>query len=63
VNGFYPQIVKILQKNGWSLKRSGKGDHEIWGKPGYMPLTVSRSVKARPLANAILKNARVTERL
>jgi predicted RNA binding protein YcfA (HicA-like mRNA interferase family) len=63
VNGFYPQIVKILQKNGWSLKRSCKGDHEIWGKAEYASLTVSRSVKARPLANAILKDAGVPERL
>ena len=30
----YRDVIKVLKANGWTLIRSGKGDHEIWGRDG-----------------------------
>lgn len=30
----YRDVVKVMKANGWVLIRRGKGDHEIWGRPG-----------------------------
>ena len=55
----YEKLVrKILQENGCSLVRHGKGDHEIW----YSPLSncnfpVDGKIKSRHIANAIMKQS------
>jgi predicted RNA binding protein YcfA (HicA-like mRNA interferase family) len=55
---FYRDLVRILQANGCSLVRSGKGSHEIWYSPvSKRNVTVPRSTKSRHTANEILKKA------
>nr|AWJ66285.1 hypothetical protein [uncultured bacterium] len=29
------ELKKLLRKNGWTFKRQGKGDHEIWEHPDF----------------------------
>jgi predicted RNA binding protein YcfA (HicA-like mRNA interferase family) len=55
---FYRDLVRILQANGCSLVRSGKGSHEIWYSPvSKCNVTVPRSTKSRHTANEVLKKA------
>lgn len=28
----YNEFLRLAKKNGWQLKRQGKGSHEIWEK-------------------------------
>ena len=61
MNGYYDLIVKILRKHGFSLVRSAKGLHEIWGH-GSINTTVPFNCPSRHTANAILKQARIDHR-
>jgi predicted RNA binding protein YcfA (HicA-like mRNA interferase family) len=55
---FYRDLIRILQKGGFELKRQGKGDHEIWWHPQLgKHVTVDHGIKSRGTANAILKEA------
>lgn len=56
-------LKKELSSNGYSFKRHGKGDHDIW----YSPLTnktlvIDSKIKSRDLANAILKQAGISKK-
>jgi predicted RNA binding protein YcfA (HicA-like mRNA interferase family) len=53
----YRELVKLLGEHGWVFKRHGKGDHEIWVKPGQYPITVPRNLKGEGTLQAILKKA------
>ena len=51
-------VRKILQENGCSFVRRGKGDHDIW----HSPLTkqnfpVDGKIKSRHIANAIMRQS------
>lgn len=61
--GFYAQVVEALRTAGCSIRRQGKGDHEIW----FSPVTgrtfpVDRGLKSRHLASAIMKQAGLEKR-
>jgi len=60
----YVTLKRILQNHGCQFIRQGKGSHEIWespitGKRFSVPVTI----KARPTANAILRQAGITDSL
>ncbi len=63
MNNFYPLLSALLLKNGWAIKRQGKGSHEIWGKDGEKSITVPRTTKSRHTVNGILKDAGIDEKL
>ena len=53
-------VRKILQDNGCSFVRRGRGDHDIW----YSPLTkrhfpVDGKIKSRHIANAVMRQSGV----
>lgn len=55
---YYRDLRELLQLNGCTFVRNGKGDHEIW----YSPLTgknfpVDKGVKRKHTANSSLKMA------
>ena len=53
-----PDLRKMLERNGCSLKRQGKGDHEIWFSPhSGKSFVVDNNIKSRHTANAVLKQA------
>ena len=58
------EVIKLLQNNGCTFKRKGKGDHSVW----YSPITnrivsVDGKIKSRDTANAILKDAGINHKL
>jgi len=58
VRGYYAEIVKALRAAGCSLRRRGKGDHEIWFSPiTNRTLTVDRGSLSRHTANEVMKQA------
>ena len=51
-------VRTILQQNGCTFVRAGKGDHQIWHSPiTDRNLTVDTRIKSRHTANAIMKQA------
>lgn len=61
MNGFYAEVIAVLKSHGFSLIRTGKGSHEIWGKDSTR-VTVSKNCKAKPTANSIMKSAGIKHR-
>ena len=54
----YRDLVRILEANGCSLVRKGKGSHEIWYSPiNNRNVSVPHSTKSRHTANDVLKQA------
>ena len=62
MNGYAAEIKRLLLAAGWQKLRSGKGSHEIWGKPGCRSVTIPHECKPRPLANKILKDCGIDKR-
>jgi len=63
-SGFYPQLRAILSAPGCTLLRQGEGSHEI----SHSPITekvfpVAVTITSRHLANAILKQAGIGQRM
>lgn len=59
---YTPKLKKILRENGFSFRRQGKGDHEIWSNPvTKKKATVDGKILSRHLANKILKDAGIDE--
>jgi len=55
---FTPQVKSILRKNGCSLVRQGRGDHEVWYSPvSDRKFMVDGKIPSRHLANLTLKQA------
>ena len=61
MKGYYALIIEALRKQGFSLVRSGKGSHEIWGK-GSINTTVPFNCPSRHTANEIMKQAGISHR-
>ena len=58
MRGYYKELRRILEANGCTLVRYGKGDHQIW----YSPITkanvvVDGGVVSGHSANGVLKQA------
>ncbi|OIP14816.1 MAG: hypothetical protein CO105_15595 [Comamonadaceae bacterium CG_4_9_14_3_um_filter_60_33] len=63
-SGFYPQLRAILINNGCTFVRNGKGSHEIWLSPiSGKTFPVAVTIMARHLANIILKQAGINQKL
>lgn len=63
-SGFYRQLRELLLQHGCTMVRQGKGSHEFWMSPitgARFPVAVT--VNRRTTANAILKQAGITEKL
>ena len=60
----YEKVVrKILQENGCSFVRRGKGDHSIWYSPiTNRTLSVDGKIKSRHSANEIMKEAGINHK-
>ena len=59
----YRQIKAILSAHGCNIVRQGKGSHEIWHSPiSNRNFSVPVTLKAKPTANAILKQAGINQR-
>lgn len=64
VQGFTKQVKSILRANGWQLLRAGKGDHELWAHPdASKPVVIDGKIMSRHTANAILKQAGLTDKI
>ena len=51
-------VRKILNDNGCTFVRHGKGDHDIWYSPiSKIRFTVDTKIKSRHTANAIMKES------
>ena len=56
-------VKKILSSNGFSLKRHGKGDHDIWFNPITNKTTVvDGKIRKRHQANLIMKQAGINHK-
>jgi predicted RNA binding protein YcfA (HicA-like mRNA interferase family) len=54
----YRQLSQRLRSAGCTLKRQGKGSHEIWFSPvSGRTFSVPANIKSLRLANQILKEA------
>ena len=62
MNGYYPVLIQILKRHGFSFLRPGKGDHEIW-TDGKKTVVVDRGCKRRWTANGTLKDAGINEKV
>lgn len=61
---FTRQIKSILRAHGCQIVRQGKGDHEIWESPiSNARFVVDGSIPSRHLANAVLKQAGIKEKI
>ena len=64
VKGFYKEVTAILRKNGFEYVRQGKGSHEIWRNDVLgRQTTVSRSLMSRHLANKVLQQCGLKDRI
>ncbi|MBU3566593.1 type II toxin-antitoxin system HicA family toxin [Polynucleobacter alcilacus] len=62
MKGFYKQLTAILKNHGFVFERQGKGSHEFWCK-GSLCVTVPSNCKSKFTANAILKQANISEKI
>ncbi len=55
----YEKLVRaLLQENGCTFVRHGKGDHDVWHSPiNNHTMVVAVKIKNRHTANAIMKQA------
>ena len=54
------KVRDVLKKHGWTFKRRGKGDHDIWHDPiTKNSVSVDGVIKSRHTANSILKEAKI----
>jgi predicted RNA binding protein YcfA (HicA-like mRNA interferase family) len=58
---FYPDLVRILRREGWERVAGGKGSHEKWSHPASGKTVVLPRSKSRHTANEVLKQAGLTK--
>ena len=60
---FEKKVREQLKNNGCTLKRRGKGDHDIWYSPiNNATFPVDGEIKSRHMANGIMKQAGIDHR-
>ena len=61
MEGFTPELKRLLLVAGCAFVRAGKGDHEIWRSPiTEVHFVVDSKIKSRHTANAVLKHGTTT---
>jgi predicted RNA binding protein YcfA (HicA-like mRNA interferase family) len=64
VIGFYKTVAILLNQNGYVQIKNAKGSHEKWvSTASPKVLIVPRNLMSRHTANAILKDAKIKQRL
>ena len=64
VQGYTKQVIAILLANGCRMLREGKGDHQYWTGPvARRPFPVDGKIMSRAVANVVLKQAGLKERI
>lgn len=61
MNGWYSQVIAVLEQHGYRFLRNGKGAHEIWTN-GSRNQVVSKNMPSRHMANEIMKQAGIAHR-
>lgn len=56
MNGYFEQVVAVLQKHGFERAHGGKGSHQKWRGSGVTVL-VPFNCYSRHTANAVMKQA------
>ena len=60
---FETRVREVLDDNGCSFVRHGKGDHDIWYSPiTKRSVTVPVKIKSKHTANAILKQSGIDQK-
>lgn len=58
MDGFTPELKRLLLACGCTFVRPGRGDHEIWFSPvTRVNFVVDGRIKSRHTANAVLRQA------
>lgn len=60
---YYDQLVEILKRHGCERVAGGKGSHEMWRSPINGRVTTVPRSKSRHIANEVLKQLAIPERL
>ena len=64
MSSYTPLLKKILKRHKCRYDRPGKGDHEIWYSPiNGRKFPVDSNIRSRVLANVVLKQAGINERI
>jgi predicted RNA binding protein YcfA (HicA-like mRNA interferase family) len=64
IQGYTKQVIAILQANGCRMVRQAKGDHQYWiGPLARRPFPVDGKIMSRAVANTVLKQAGLSDRL
>jgi predicted RNA binding protein YcfA (HicA-like mRNA interferase family) len=61
MNGYYDLVVKQLKAHGYTLLRQTGSSHQIWTN-GVHNQTVSTNCYSRHTANAIMRQAGISQR-
>jgi predicted RNA binding protein YcfA (HicA-like mRNA interferase family) len=58
------EVERHLKKNACSLIRHGKGSHNVWHSPiTDRIVSVSKNMRSKTLANEILKDAGIKQKI
>ena len=58
MEGFTPELKRLLLAAGCTFVRRGRGDHDIWFSPlSRVNSVVDGNIKSRHTANAVLRQA------
>lgn len=58
MEGFTPELKRLLLAAGCTFVRRGRGDHDIWFSPlARVNFVVDGKIKSRHTANAVLRQA------
>ena len=56
MEGFTPELKRLLLAAGWTFVRRGRGDHDIWFSPlARVNFVVDGKIKSRRTVNAVLR--------
>ena len=61
MKGFYESVIAVLKQHGFSFSCQGKGSHEWWSD-GSIKVQVPFNCHSRFTANAIMKQAGISQR-
>ena len=60
--GYEKKVQNLLKQQGYFMERRPRGSHDIWSN-GEIEVSVPSKIKKRHTANAILKEAGISDKL